>query len=530
MKDNLSRSLSRLQRTFADFTVGQKMVSLVGTGALLLAAFMVFRWASAPSYTPLYSDLSSQDASSIIEQLDAAGVPYQLGDGGSTVLVPRDEVYKQRIDMSAEGLPGDSSGGYSILDDQGLSTSEFQEQTGFKRAMEGELTATIEALDDVDTAVVHLALPERQVFADEQEPPTASVLVSSRTGSTLEPHQVQAIVHLVASSVDGMDPEKVTVADSTGRVLSSPDGVGGADGTARDQQVTAIQEELHGRLQSMLDRVVGPGNSTVQVTASLDFDTSVTETTDYQADPDAPPLSSSSATEVYRGPAGGGGASGVVGPDGQLGGGAAPGGAGESTYRNSQETQDNAIDTVVERRETAPGSIETLHVGVALDAVNTQGYPAQEIRGLVADTIGIDRERGDTVRVSSMPFDRTAEETAAESLANAQAADEAAARMDTYRKIGLGVGLALMVLLAILKGRRRERAREQATSYVVEQLRQETSARAALDVPPAALALEEAERSEKTEDDELRAELSDLIERQPEDVAALLRGWLTERG
>lgn len=527
MKDTITRTLSRYQRTFADFTVGQKMVSLVGTGALLLAGFMVFQWASAPSYTPLYSDLSSSDASSIIEQLDSTGVPYELSDGGSTILVPRDEVYKMRIDLSAEGLPGSSSGGYSILDGQGLSTSQFQEQTGFKRAMEGELSSTIEALDDVSTAVVHLALPERQVFADEQQPPTASVLISSRTGSSLEPQQVQAIVHLVASSVDGMDPESVTVADSTGRVLSSPDGVGGADGTARDQQVDAVQSELHTRLQAMLDRVVGPGNSTVQVTAALDFDTSITESTDYQADRNALPLSSSSSSEVYNGPAGGAGSGGVVGPDGEFGGTTATNGSGESSYESTQQTQDNAIDTVVERRETAPGSIETLHVGVALDAANTQAYSPQEIRGLVADTIGINKDRGDTVRVSSMPFDRSLEEAAAKELAAAQAAEASATTMDLYKKVGLGVGLLLMLALALLKGRRRDRAREQATSYVVEQLRQETSARGTLEIPPAALALEEAERSE---DDELRSELSDLIERQPEDVAALLRGWLTERG
>lgn len=527
MKDTLTRTLSRYQRTFADFTVGQKVVALVGTGALVLAAFLVFKWASAPSYTPLYSDLSSSDASAIVEQLDASGTPYELTDGGSTVMVPRDAVYKLRLDMSAEGLPGSASGGYSILDDQGLSTSQFQEQTGFKRAMEGELSDTVEGLDDVDTAVVHLALPERQVFADEQQPPTASVLVSTRTGGSLEPQQVQAIVHLVASSVDGMDPADVTVADSTGRVLSSPDGVGGIDGSARDQQVSAVQDQLHTRLQGMLDRVVGPGNSTVQVTASLDFDTSITESTDYRADPDALPLSSSSSTEVYQGPAGGSGAGGVVGPDGEF---AATGGAadGESSYTNEQQTQDNAIDTVVERRETAPGSIETLHVGVALDAATTQAYSAKEIRGLVADTIGINTDRGDTVRVSSMPFDRTAETAAAEALAAAETSAQAEATSDLYRKIGLGVGVALMLLLALFKGRRRDRAREQATSYVVEQLRQESTARAALEPAPAA-ALAALEESEQTEDQALRNELSDLIERQPEDVAALLRGWLTER-
>ena len=127
-------------------------------------------------------------------------------------MVPRDAVYQTRIELSGQGLPASSEGGYSLLDDQGISTSEFQEQTDFKRAMEGELASTIEAIDGVNGAVVHLAMPAKDVFADEQQPPTASVLVQTSPGRTLTPEQVQAVVHLVASSIDGLDPDDVTVA------------------------------------------------------------------------------------------------------------------------------------------------------------------------------------------------------------------------------------------------------------------------------------------------------------------------------
>ncbi len=439
-------------------------------------------------------------------------------------MVPRDAVYKSRIDLSAEGLPASSDGGYSILDDQGLSTSEFKEQTDFKRAMEGELAATIEALDGVETSVVHLALPEKQVFVEEQQPPTASVLVRTRPGASLGADQVQAVVHLVASSIEGLDPENVTVADATGRVLTSPDGAGGADATGRDQQVEAVQQDLHDRLQSMLDRVVGVGNSTVQVTPVLNFDTSVTESTDYQPDPDAPPVSSSTSSEVYQGPASGSGASGVVGPDGQMDTGLT-GSNDESSYTKTQTTEDNVMDTVVERRERAPGQLEKVHVGVVLDAATTQAYSPAEVRRLVADTIGIDAERGDTVRVAAMPFDRSAEEAAAADLKAADAAAAAAGKNDLYRKGGLALLVAGLVGLALLRGRKRTKQRVQATTYVVEQLKQESAARTSIE-PPAALALEEAVH---TEEDDLRAELDALIERQPEDVAALLRGWLTER-
>ncbi len=527
MKETISRALARYRSTFADFTIGQKVVSVVGTGALLLGGFMVFSWASEPAYSPLFSGLSSSDASAVIDHLDASGVPYELTDGGSTVMVPQDDVYKTRIVMSGEGLPASSTGGgYALLDNQGLSTSQFQEQTDFKRAMEGELANTIEAIDDVNTAVVHLAMPEKQVFADAQQPTTASVLVGTRPGTTLDGQQVQAVIHLVASSIDGLAPEMVTVADSTGRVLSSPDGSGGADGSTRDQQTQAVQSELHDRLQSMLDRVVGPGNSTVQVTASLDFDKSVTETTDYQANPDMPPMSSSTSKEVYQGPGSGAAAGGVVGPDGQMDSTYSSGAGGDSSYKKSQTTEDNAVDTVVEKRETAPGAIKTLHVGIALDSVATQNYSPGQVRGLVSDTVGINKERGDTVRVVAMPFDRTAETAAADELALAQAADAAAARNDLYRKGGLGFVVGIALLLAFAKSRKRAAARDQATTYVVEQLRQESAARATLETSAASLALGQAERSEA---DGLQQELDALIERQPEDVAALLRGWLTEK-
>src|SRR6478736_542243 len=170
MKQNFDRTLTRLRTTFMSLTLGQRMVAVVGTAALLLAAFMVFRWVSTPNYAPLYSNLAAEDASAVVDELTAEGVPYELADGGSTIMVPRDKVYSTRITLSGQGLPANTSeGGYSLLDDQNMSTSDFQEQTDFKRAMEGELAKTIEAINGVNTAVVHLALPPAKVFADEQD-------------------------------------------------------------------------------------------------------------------------------------------------------------------------------------------------------------------------------------------------------------------------------------------------------------------------------------------------------------------------
>lgn len=528
MKDQLSRAFARHQRTFQAFTTGQKLVAVLGTGALLLAGFLVFRWAATPSYAPLFSNMSSADAAAVIDKLDADGVPYQITNGGATVMVPKEQVSSSRISLSGDGLPTSSDNGYAILDNQSLSTSQFQEQTNFKRAMEAELSNTIEALDGVQTAVVHLALPQKQVFADSQDPATASVLVATRAGGTLNAQQVQAVVHLVASSVDGLDPEKVTVADSSGKVLSASDGTGGAGASTRSQEVEDYQNEMNGRIQTMLDRVVGPGNSTVAVTANLDFDKSVTEKKTYSFNNTNPPLAETTNTEKYTGVGAGSGLTGVVGPDGQMDSSGTAAGS-DSTYEKTSQTSDNAVDTTVERRENAPGGVRNLHVGVVLDAATAKAIDPNEIQTLIASAVGIDEERGDTVQVSSLRFDRSAEEAAAAELAAAAKADASASQMNLIRNGALVLVIVLVLLLAWLKGRKRAKARAEATSYVVEQLKQEAlerSATAPVAASPAMLALE---TSEQSETETMLDELAALVERQPEDVASLLRGWLVER-
>jgi len=522
MKDTITRTLDRYRRTFVDFTTGQKVVAVLGTLALLLGGFMIFRWASAPTYAPLFSNLSSEDASAVVEQLDTSGVPYELAGDGGTIMVPKDLVYSTRIDLSGEGLPTSSDSGYSILDDQGLSTSQDQWDTSFKRAMEGELSKTIEGIDGVETAVVHLALPEKQVFSDEQEPSTASVLVDTKTGAGLSSDQVQAVVHLVASSIDGMDPANVTVADSTGKVLTTPEGDGTAASSARTEQTAAYQADLQKRLQTMLDQVVGATNSTVQVTADLDFDKTVTNSTDYDPDQEGTvPLSSATAEETYTGPGAGDAAGGVVGVDGQMDTGTGTGAGVDSNYEKTQETTDNGVDVTTEQREAAPGGVNAVNVGVVLDSATTGNIDPALIQAQVAAIAG----PNGTVEVSSLPFDRSAEEAAQAELDAAAQADAAGARADLIRKAGIAGGVLLLLLLAWFRARRRAKARDQATSYVVEQLKADQARQAALEAAPAALALEQ---SEEQEEDAMQKELDALVERQPEDVAALLRGWLVE--
>jgi flagellar M-ring protein FliF len=534
MRDTITRTLGRLQKSFTSFTPGQKVVAIIGTIALALGGFMVFRWAAAPTYAPLFSNLAPADASAIVDQLSSTGVPYEIGAGGGTILVPSDQVYDTRIALSGEGLPSSSDeGGYHLLDGQSISTSQFQEQTSFKRAMEGELESTIEAIDGVDTAVVHLAIPAKEVFAEEQDPTTASVLVDTRPGSTLAPEQVQAVVHLVASSVEGLDPKQVTVADASGTVLSaSGEDFDGAANT-RSQQVAAFEEKMTGSVQGMLDEVLGAGNTAVQVTADLNFDKTVTNTKRYFSDPDAVPLSDTTLTETYTAP-NGAGVGGVVGPDGQLNPGAAANGNAEdaTNYRKEQRTSDNAVGETVEQREAAPGSVDSLHVGIVVDEAAAGAATPQEIQTLVSSAMGIDPDRGDTVEVTALPFDRTAEEAAAAELEAAKAAEDREQLMDWIKLAALVLLVAAIFVAAWMRSRRRAKARHDATNYVVEQIRMrdEVEQTQVVPLPPPApkLELDSAVIDKANLRAAARDEIAAMVERQPEEVAQLLRGWLVE--
>jgi flagellar M-ring protein FliF len=522
MRQQLTGGLQNLQRTFGSFTAGQKTVAIIGSLALVLAGVMVFRWASTPSYAPLFTNLAPADASAVVEQLESSGTPYELTDGGNTIMVPRESVYDTRIQLSGEGLPSQGSDGYSLLDGQSLSTSQFQEQTSYKRAIEGELEKTIAALDPVNTAVVHVALPQEELFESDTKPTTASVLVSTNPGSSLDTGQVQAVVHLVASSVEGLDPKQVTVSDSTGKVLSAAGDDAATLGDARAQQVESFEQDMQKSVQQVLDRVLGPGNSAVQITADLNFDKTTTQTTRYFSDPNATPLRDSTSTETYETPAGGGTTGGVVGPDGQLT--QDTNADGATSYEKETRTSDNAVNTEVEQREAAPGNVESLHVGVVLDTQSLGEIQTNEVQDLVASALGVDEQRGDTVEVTSMPFDRTAEEDAAAAIAAAEK-EESRTAMVSMAKTG---GLVLLVLLVLLaawrQSKRRMKAREQATSYVVEQLRRNE--------PPAAVASPLAAPALDSGHSELRMaardEIAALVEKQPEEVAQLLRGWLVE--
>jgi flagellar M-ring protein FliF len=535
MVDRLPNPVRRLVEAFLSFTHGQKAVTLIGVAALGLAGFFFYSWASAPSYAPLFSNLSGTDASAIVDELAGSGTPYQLADGGGTILVPQDKVYDLRIQMSGAGLPAEAETGYSLLDKQGITTSDFMQHVGYQRALEGELSKTIKSIDGVTAATVHLAIPQKDIFSDDEKRPTASVLVTSRAGQQLDQGQVQAIVHLVASSVEGLEPEQVTVAGANGVVLSAGGGQSVAvGGDLRSQQTAEFEQRMNTALQRMVDSVVGPGHAVVTTTADLDFDQTETKKQTYVADPAVPPLNQTTSKETYNG--NGNGAGGVLGPDNVQ----VPAGS-TGQYESTTDTRNNAVGLVTETRQSAPGNVRKLSVSVLLDSRTAEGLDTAQIEKLVSSAVGLDTQRGDSIAVTALPFDQSAADAAEKATAEAQKA-ETMAQWTEWAKQGAAALAVAVVLFLAWRASRRARRRSALTPAELAHLEQahvalersrtaelpgrENGAAAAIESagPPA---LESA--AVAAEREAHQRSIATMVQQQPVEVAQLLRGWLADR-
>lgn len=453
MPEKFSVALGRVGGAVREFTVAQRTLALIGLAGIAVVVAVLVMWGNRPLYAPLFTGLSAKDAAAVVEVLEAEGVSYDLADGGSSVLVGRDDVYRMRLATASAGLPADSSqGGYSLLDDMGMSSSEFQQTTTYKRALEGELAATIGALDGVRAASVRLALPEKTVFVSETPDATASVFVTLDRGTTLSGDQVQAVTHLVSASIEGMKATDVAVVDSSGTVLSAVGATPGATEGGTDKRVTAYEGRVAAAVQTMLDRIVGNGRAVVSVTADLDLDSRTTTSEKFETPEERLPLTESTSREEFQGT---GSSSGVLGPDNI----AVPGGAGagDGEYLNESSTVTNAVDKITEITEQTPGTVRRQSVSVAVDATAGNALDMVDLEQLVATAAGVDAERGDVVTVQRMAFDSSSADAAAEALAADAAAASAAERSALIRQAAIA-GAILLALIIVAFALRRRRA------------------------------------------------------------------------
>lgn len=410
-----------------------------GIAALVFIVLAMFLWGKESEYRVLYTNLSDKDGGAILAQLQQMQVPYKHADGGAAILVPAEKVHDVRLKLASAGLPKGSVVGFELMENQKFGTTQFQERLNFQRGLEGELVRSIQALSSVQSARVHLALPNQNGFFREQQKPSASVVLTLHTGRTLDRGQIAGIVHLVSSSVPEMSTKAVSIVDQTGALLSGPEA--GTDQAGLDaqqlQSVRLIEANYAQRIRDILEPVVGKDNLRAQVTAELDF--SQTESTSEEFRPNQGPeaqaavrsqQTSEQGNNLTATPSGVPGATTnqpptpVTAPVSDT---AAPiqaaGSNGGTQSNGRREAVTNyELDRTVRVTRSATGNIKRLNAAVVLNhrtvtdpkgKTSTEPIPDAELEkltALVREAIGADERRGDSIKVVNTPFQMVKEE------------------------------------------------------------------------------------------------------------------------
>ena len=538
IRDNVVGSVRRM-------TGPQRITLGLAFVATVAGMWAVFHLTSGTPMSVLYANLDAKAAADVVAQLDTQGVPYELSDNGQTIKVPSAKVADVRLKLSAQGLPA-SGEGWSILDKQGITTSEFDQRVGYQRAMEGELAKTIRAIDGVSDASVHLVIPRSDLFTTDSVQPSASVLVVTKSGQSLAPTQVQAIVNLVSSSVEGMKAEQVSVTDQAGHVLAAPGDTAGAVGLAGDTQLRATREyqaTMEKDLETLLDTVVGPGMAKVNVTAALDFDAVKSTTEAYEpaktADGSQSLLKETSRTERYR-DAGSSAESGVLGIEtpttaatgttsttaAGTGGSTTTSASGDANLKYSLDERDAnyAMNKTVTNAEQAPGRVKQLSVAVLLDESTLDPAKVAEVEKLVSAAAGLNTTRGDTLAVSLLPMN----EQVKSSITSANTPADAGSGFDILGLVRTA-GTVLVALVVVVLGVLYLRKGSAGNRQVIDSLSMSELEGA---LPALGAGGRAGAAADEDDDGELavpaEVRLQTLIANQPEEVAGVLRSWLGE--
>ena len=413
----------------------QRMRLGAGVALLVAAAVAAVVMGRQPDYRVLFSNLGDKDGGAVVAQLSQMNVPYKYSEGGGAILIPAERVHDVRLRLATQGLPKGSVAGFELMESNKFGMTQFQERLNFQRGLEGELTRSIQALSSVQSARVHLALPNQNGFFREQQKPSASVLVSLHPGRILDRAQLAGIVHLVASSVPELAPSAVSVLDDTGKLLSqSPDSTAGAEINAQQLlYVQQLERQYSRRIMDILEPVVGRDNVKAQVTAEVDF--SQTESTSEQFRPNQTPDSSAVRSQQVLESRGSSTktATGVPGavanqppaPSAAPINGANPapnagGQQGTEEQTNKRESTTNyEVDKTVKVVRGSTGAVKRLSAAVVVNYQSAEDKgktvtkaltPEQieQMTALVRETIGFNRERGDSVNLMNTPFQVTA--------------------------------------------------------------------------------------------------------------------------
>ncbi len=497
----------------ANVTPRGRIILAVSAAALIAVVFLGMQIAGRPSYSLIATGMDPSDTGKVAEALDEQGITYELRNNGTALAVEKANSAQARIALAGKGLGGGSGAqpGFELFDKQKIGTSDFQQQVTYQRALEGQISKTIDQVQGVNGSQVRLVLADDQLFSESSTPATAAVLLTGAS-SALDPGAVRGIAQLVASSVKGLKLPNVSITDGAGELLWPRGDGAGAGGSASKQAVEARYEaQVEAGLSALLTRTLGPGKAEVQVSADVNADEATKDELTYGK---STALEKTTESETLAGPAGAGGAAGAASnvPGYTQG---AAGAAGGDGYGRKSDTTKYGVDKTVVRTKVAPGAVNKLNVALVVD----KSVPKADIPGLqkaISSAAGIDSLRGDTLSVSQIAFAKAPTEAAPGS---APAAD-----MIGYAKYGAaGLGLLAFLFFSARQLRRREgesllrgepnwlhEIEAPTTLAHLERPRADTSSLPTRAANPA------------------REQVEELAVREPERVAQQIRTWMRD--
>ncbi|MFN7834484.1 MAG: flagellar basal-body MS-ring/collar protein FliF [Burkholderiaceae bacterium] len=467
--NSASPIITRIFRGLEGVSGRNKLALLIGIPILIAVLSSALLWSRDATYKVLFSNVSDADGGAIIAALTQMNVPYRHSDNGNAILVPMDKVHDARLKLASQGLPKGSVVGFELLENQKLGITQFQEQVNYQRALEGELARSISSMGSVNRARVHLAIPKPSIFLRDQQKPTASVVLNLHGGRVLDKTQIQGIVHLVASSVPDLSPKNVSIVDQTGSLLTSNANDNALMDATQATYVQTLENNYAKRVSDILVPIFGEDNIRATVTADVDF--SQTENTEEtykpNADPTASAIRSQQTTENSSGtpanPQGvpgtlsnqpPGAATAPIGANPQAG---LPSGNGQAsaapTSSSKNSTVNYEVDKSVKYTKAQVGVIKRLSAAVVVNNKNILGPKGEsksvalspeeieQIRSLVREAVGFNKDRGDTVNVVNQIFTKTEEKP----IPLWQNQDV----MDLAKSFGLPLGVAAVAALLI---------------------------------------------------------------------------------
>ncbi|MDA8138522.1 MAG: flagellar basal-body MS-ring/collar protein FliF [Desulfobacteraceae bacterium] len=425
MPNSIADILKQLRAIIQTMSASKMMALFILVAATVAGLVMMITWSGKPDFVPLYAHLTPEDAGEVVAALREKKIDYQLSHDGTTVQVPHEKLYEVRLDLASQGLPRGGLG-FEVFDNTKLGVTEFVQNINYQRALQGELARTINGLEEVESTRVHIVMPQRSLFVEEEEPATASVILKLRHGRWLNDEQVQGIVHLVSSSVPRLTPANVTVVDNNGKMLTS---------NQDDQSVSKLtadhlefqhrkERETERRITSMLEKVLGPDKAIVRAACDLDFIQQ--EKTEEMYLPEnhvvrSEQLTNESSSQAEPG-AGGipGLAANITQPQSTT---TTTTPATAKGFQKADATRNYEIGKTVSRKIMPVGKLQRLSVAVVVDGtyktvmVGTGKNQREEVQyvprtkeeittfeNIVKGAVNFDESRGDKVEVANMPF------------------------------------------------------------------------------------------------------------------------------